>query len=193
MSRLMLPLAVFGLLVCSVVSAEESAKKKKAAKGLKAGDAIGAFYVTKVCGAEDDGVEQGEKLCYRCKYGSRPMVMVFARDTGGKLNELVKEIDAAVKANEDAKLKGFVTLMGKDADALKDVATKVAETSGATAVPVVIANDHETGPSNYKIDEKAAVTVVIANDSKVVAARKFNKADKVNVAAVMKAVNKAIN
>ncbi|QDV40970.1 hypothetical protein Enr13x_08080 [Stieleria neptunia] len=192
MSRLMLPLAVFGLLVCSVVSAEEQTKKK-AAKGLKAGDAIGAFHVTKVCGAEDDGVEQGERLCYRCRYQSRPMVMVFARDTGGKLNDLVKEIDAAVKANEDAQLRGFVTLMGEDAAALKDVATKVVETSGATSVPVVIAEDHVTGPSNYKLDENAAITVVLANDSKVVAARKFNKADKVNVNGVMKVVNKMLN
>ena len=192
MSRLMLPLAVFGLLVCSVVSAEEQTKKI-AAKGLKAGDSIGAFYVTKVAGAEDDGVEQGEQLCYRCKYGSRPMVMVFARDTGGKLNDLVKEIDAAVKANEDAELKGFVTLMGEDAAALKETAAKVAKTSGATSVPVVIAKDNVTGPSNYKIDENAAITVVLANDSKVVAARKFNKAEKVNVAGVMKVVNKMLN
>lgn len=197
MSRLMLPLAVFGLLVCSVVSAKEPAKKAekgaKAAKGLKAGDSLGAFYVTKVAGAEEDGVEKGQQLCYRCKYQSRPMVLVFARDTGGKVTDLVKEIDAAVAANQEADLKGLVTLLGEDTSALKETAEKVAETSGAKNIPVVIAADNVSGPSNYKLDDKAAVTVVIATESKVVAARKFNKADKVNVAGVMKTVNKMLN
>ena len=188
MSRLMMPLAVFGLLVCSVASAKEPA-----AKGLKAGDSIGAFYVTKVAGAEDDGVEKGEQLCYRCRYGSRPMVMVFARDTGGKLNDLVKEIDSAVQANEDAELKGLVTLLGEDASALKDTAAKVAKTSGAKHIPVVVAKDNVSGPSNYKLDDKAAVTVVVASESKVVMAKKFNKAAKVDVSAVMGAVKKALN
>jgi hypothetical protein len=188
MTRLMMPLAVFGLLVCLVVTADEPA-----ADGLKCGDSIGAFYVTKVAGAEDDGVEQGEQLCYRCKYGSRPMVMVFARETGGKVNQLVKEIDAAVKANEDAELKGLVTLMGEDVAALKQSAAKFAKKSGATQIPVVVAKDNVTGPSNYKIDGKAAVTVVVAKEGGVVATHNFAKANKVDVAAVMGEVKKMLN
>ena len=121
------------------------------------------------------------------------MVMVFARDTGGNVGELVKEINAAVKANQEADLKGLVTLLGEDDATLKETAAKVSASTGASMIPVVVASDHVTGPSNYKIDEKAAVTVVLANESSVVMARKFNKADKVNVAAVMKAVNKMLN
>jgi hypothetical protein len=188
MSRLMMPLAVFGLVVCSMVSAKEPATEC-----LEAGDGIGAFYVTKVAGAEDDGVNKGQELCYRCKYGSRPMVMVFARDTGGKVNQLVKRIDAAVQANEEAELKGLVTLLGDDASALQDTATKVVKKSGAKSIPVVIAKDTVGGPSSYKIDENAAVTVVLANNSKVIASHSFATADKVDVAAVMGVVKKMVN
>ena len=168
MSRLMLPLAVFGLLVCSVVSAKE---KETESKGLQVGEKLDAFYVTKVAGADDDGVEKGQRLCYRCKYGSRPMVLVFARDTGGNVGELVKEINAAVKANEEADLKGLVTLLGEDDAKLKESAVKVSESNGGSLIPVVVATDHVTGPSSYKIDEKAAVTVVLASEGEVVMSR----------------------
>ncbi|MFN5949118.1 MAG: hypothetical protein ACK43N_11540, partial [Pirellulaceae bacterium] len=50
---------------------------KEPAKGLQSGDALGAFTVQKVGGATEDGVEVGESLCYRCKFQSRPMVLVF--------------------------------------------------------------------------------------------------------------------
>ena len=190
MSRLMMPLAVFGLLLGSVVSAKE---KESGEACLQAGDAIGAFYVTKVAGADDDGVEAGEQLCYRCRYGSSPMVMVFARDTGGKVNKLVKEIDVAVQANEDARLKSFVTLLGEDASALKKTAAKFAKKTGSKKVPVTVAKDNVTGPSNYKISDKAAVTVVVANNSQVVASHSFDNAKDVDVSAVMSEVNKILN
>lgn len=187
MSRLMMPLAVFGLLLGSVASAKENAEC------LKAGDGIGPFYVTKVAGDESDGVEPGDQLCYRCKYGSRPMVMVFARDTGGKVNDLVKEIDSAVQKNEEAQLKSFVTLLGKDASKLKQKAAKFAKKSGTKKVPVVVAKDNVTGPPSYKLSDKAAVTVVVANDSEVVASHAFDSADDVDVAAVMSEVGKIVN
>ena len=187
MKYLMMVALVAAMFVPAMANAEEIKS------GLQAGERIGAFYVTKVAGADEDGVEQGEQLCYRCRYGSRPMVMVFARDTGGKLNDLVKEIDSAVEANQEAELKGLVTLLGEDASALKETAAKVVKTSGAKMVPVTVAKDNVAGPGNYKIDPNAAVTIVVANESKVVMAKKFKKADKLNVAAVMGTVKKMLN
>ncbi len=72
MSRLFLGSVLSAALFCGLASAAD-----KAEECLKQGDPIGAFYVTKVAGADEDGVPVGEELCYRCKYGSRPMVMVF--------------------------------------------------------------------------------------------------------------------
>ena len=60
------------LVTAAVASAEVTS-------GPQVGERVGAFTVTKVTGNPDDGVEDGKKLCYRCKMGQRPVVMVFAR------------------------------------------------------------------------------------------------------------------
>lgn len=160
--------------------------------GLKQGDAIGVFYVTKVAGAEDDGVEPGEDLCYRCRYGSRPMVMVFARETGGKVPELLKAIDTAVADSEEESLRGLLTLLGEDASALKDVAGKIATSSDVKMVPIAVAKEPKTGPMNYKLAENAPVTIVLAKDSQVVTTHTFT-AEKIDVDSVMKEVAKMLN
>ncbi|OYP35936.1 hypothetical protein [Rhodopirellula sp. MGV] len=187
MSRILASVCALALFTVSAVHAEESDTC------LKSGDSIGAFYVVKVAGAEDDQVEKGEKLCYRCRYGQRPMVMVFARETEGNVGKLVQEIDAAVAANEEAQLKGLVTMLGKDESKLKSSANKFASKTGAKNIPFVVATDHEAGPSSYKIAEDAAVTVVVAANSEVVASHSFKTADQVDVAAIMGEVKKALN
>ena len=147
---------------------------------LKRGDAVGVFYVTKVAGAVDDGVVPGEQLCYRCRYGSRPMVMVFARRTGGRLTELVRRLDRAVASNRRSSLKGMVTFVGGDATELKQRAATVAEEAAVKKVPVVVARETETGPTNYKLPADAAVTVVVAKDSQVVKTHTYDE-DNINV------------
>ncbi len=159
---------------------------------LKQGDPIGAFEVTKVAGAEDDGVEAGETLCYRCRYGSGPMVMVFARDGGEKLAMLVKELDSATKSNANSPLKSFVTLLGSDRESLKQQAEKIVSASGAKNIPVTIANDTEHGPVAYKISEDAEVTVIVANDSQVVATHTF-KAAGIDTAKIMSDIKQLFN
>ncbi len=77
----------------------------------EAGRSIGAFYVTKVAGATEDGVAVGDELCYRCKYGSRPMVMVFTRKDSGKVAEFVGQLDKAVGKHKEDQLRGLVTVM----------------------------------------------------------------------------------
>lgn len=188
MSRLFLGTAITMVMACTFAVADDTATDE----GLKQGEAIGVFYVTKVAGAEDDEVELGDDLCYRCRYGSSPMVMVFARQTGGKVSQLVKELDEAITANEDAKLKGLLTLLGDDAAALKEDGKKIAAKSGAKKVPVVVAKDTKTGPLSYRLPTNAEVTIVVAKDSQVVATHIF-AADKIDVAAVMREVKQMLN
>jgi len=126
--------------------------------GVQPGDGIGAFDVVKCAGAVDDGVSTGDKLCYRCKYGGRPMVMVFTRTTDGKVADLVKKLDAAVAKNADEKLAAFVSLLGEDQEALESKAKKFASKTKV-----------ENGPDNYGINPKAEVTVILAVKGAVVA------------------------
>ena len=190
MSRLFLTHAFTLALVCGYVAT--AAADSGTEDGLKQGDSIGVFYVTKVAGAEDDGVEPGEDLCYRCRYGSSPMVIVFARDTNGKVADLVKQIDTAVSENEDSSLKGLLTLIGEDAAQLKREAGKIAEATAVKNVPVVVAKETKTGPLNYKLPSDAAVMIVVAQDSQVVSAHHF-AADQIDIAAVMKEVKQMLN
>lgn len=174
-----------GLILVAVLSGGLwNARSISAAECLQQGDAVGVFYVTKVAGAEDDGVIPGEHLCYRCRYGSRPLVMVFARRTGGRLTELVRRLDRAVATNQDSRLKGLVTFVGEDAAEMKLSAESVAEMAAVKKVPLVVAKEPITGPINYKLSADAAITIVVAKDSQVVNTHTFD-VDTIDVAKVM--------
>lgn len=166
-------------------------KPAQTRSSLRQGDSVGVFYVTKVAGADDDGVRPGEQLCYRCRYGSSPMVMVFARRTGGRVTELVKRIDRAVFSNRKRRLKGLVTMMGDSSSAVKAAAGEVAAAAKVEHVPVVVAKEVKTGPLNYKLPADADVTVVVAKDSQVVKTHTFNS-EKVDIAAVMNEVERIL-
>ena len=191
MSRSLFTLTLAASMTLSLM-ATAGADDSATTNGLQEGDPIGVFYVTKIAGAVDDEVEPGETLCYRCRYGSRPMVMVFARDTGGRVPELLKALEQSVGENEEAKLKGIMTLIGEDAAALKDDAGKIAEKVDAKLVPVVIAKETKTGPLSYKISETADVTIVLANDSQVVNAQTFDAA-KIDVSNIISQVKQMLN
>ncbi|TWU57793.1 hypothetical protein [Rubripirellula reticaptiva] len=159
--------------------------------GLKQGDPIGAFRVTKIGGATDDDVEPGDFLCYRCRYGSSPMVMVFARKAGPKSIELATKLDSAIGQHASSKLRGLFTFIGEDAANLKKVATTFAEQSGVVHVPVVIAEDTQNGPIDYRIAEDADITIVIAQDSQVFTSHVFD-ADAIDVTQVIGDVEKML-
>ncbi len=187
MSRLFLGSVLSAALFCGLASAAD-----KEAECLKQGDPIGAFYVTKVAGAAEDGVPVGEELCYRCKYGSRPMVMVFTRKDNDKVAKFVGQLDKAVGEHKEDQLRGLVTVMGADQSNLKTQASKIAKDSEAANIPVVVAADSENGPESYRLDPASDVTVIVANEGQVIASHSFS-ADNIDAALVMKEVEQMLN
>jgi hypothetical protein len=141
--------------------------------GKQPGDAIGAFDVVKCAGSEDDGVKLGQELCYRCKYGNRPMVMVFSRKSDDSLSGLVKKLDACVAKNSDEKLAAFVNLLGDNRDALEAHAKELGKKTKAPRVPIVVPVEYEQGPADYGINPDADVTVILAVKGTVVANRAY--------------------
>ena len=137
--------------------------------GIQPGEAIGAFDVVKCAGAVDDGVDVGDKLCYRCKYGNRPMVMVFSRKADAKLVALAKQLDAQVAKNSSKKLAAFVNLLGEDEEALETEAKELGEKNELANVPFVVPVEFSDGPGDYGINPDAEVTVILAVGGKVVA------------------------
>jgi len=175
------------LTTAGLISAEEMKS------GLQTGEKIGAFYVTKPCGAEDDGVEVGENLCYRCRNGGRPQVMVFTRSSDKNVVELIKKLDEAIPENERQQLRAFVNYLGADKTAAKMGVQKLAEDSKAKNVPFVLPNDLENGPANYGLNEDAEVTVILAENGKVKANHSAASAKKLDVKAVVADLEKILN
>lgn len=161
--------------------------------GLQEGDQIGAFYVTKLAGAEDDGVKVDQNLCYRCKNGGRPQVMVFTRAADDKVVQLLQKLDGALAENEDKQLRAFVNVMAEDKDAATEHAKQLAETSKTKHIPFVVPNEFQNGPDNYGINPDAAVTVILAEGGKVKANRAFSSAEEVEVESVIGDLKKILN
>ena len=65
------------------------------ASDLKTGDKVGAYYVHDVTGPS-----AGEDLCYRCKFGSAPVVNIFIKNMEPNAVTLIKKLDAQMKEKQ---------------------------------------------------------------------------------------------
>lgn len=179
---------VVAMAVGGAATAEEAVKS-----GPQEGDSLGAFYVTKIAGAENDGVDLEENLCYRCRNGRRPQVIIFTRSADEKVAELVSKLDKAVAENASSKLCVFVNLLGEDKQDLEKQAKQLASKTKAKNVPFVVPNEFENGPDNYGINAKAAVTVTMASDLGVKATHAVSESGELNVASVLEDLQKILN
>ena len=157
---------VFG--VAAVASAEVTS-------GPAVGDMVGAFTVTKVTGNPDDGVTDGRTLCYRCKMGARPVVMIFARTADEKLAKLLKELDEELEEHADDKLTGFVNMIGSDAETLKKASADFVAKHGIKRLAFVVPEDTKDGPPDLKISPDADLTVICYKGGTVKANHAFAK------------------
>jgi hypothetical protein len=173
-------LTSFCLALALTASAAMAADLKS---GLQPGQPIPAFDVLKCAGAVDDGVKVGTQLCYRCKYGARPMVMIFTRTPSENVAKLAGKLDEQVAKHSDKQLKAFVNLLGDNRDALETSAKEFGTKNKLANVPVVVPIEFENGPDNYGINPKADVTVMLASGGKVESSHAFSK-DELNEKAI---------
>jgi len=161
----MSPAAAFliaGLFAAATASAEITS-------GPQVGDTVGAFTVTKVAGNADDGFPVGRSGCYRCKTGSKPVVMVFARTGNESLAKLLKKIDEEVEEHQDEKLMSFVNMLGTDLESIKKSTEEFVEKNGFKQIAFVVPEDSKDGPPDFKIAPDADVTIVCYKAGTVVA------------------------
>jgi hypothetical protein len=144
--------------------------------GPQKGALLGPFEVTKVAGAPNDGVPSGKQLCYRCKLGNQPVVMVFAPKADQGVTTLAKALDQLVAKNKDKNLGSFVNLVGDDSAKLEAQAKQFAEKAKLENVAVVVPVETKDGPEDYKINSQV-VTVLIYRDGKVAANHAVMPAD----------------
>jgi hypothetical protein len=135
--------------------------------GPKPGDEVGAFEVKKVTGAPEDGVAVGEQLCYRCRLGNRPVVMVFARAADKDLAALIKELDKTVARHSEQKMASFVNLMADKGEEIAKGAEKVIKDTEVENVAVVAPVDQAGTEKQFGLNKEAKLTVVIYNEGVV--------------------------
>lgn len=174
--------AVMAILVaCVAVQAED--------KGLAVGEGVAPFYVTDVTGPS-----AGKKLCYRCQYGSKPVVSVFARKMTPEVAALTKGIDGVVGANEAKKMAAFVVLMTDKPEESEASLKGVAKDQGIKHTPLTTF-DGAAGPEEYKLAQDSEVTVMMWVGGKIAVNKSFKAGELTTeaVAASVKDTAKILN
>jgi hypothetical protein len=138
----------------------------EATKEVKSGLPVGEGPVPPFNVRDITGPSKGQSLCYRCKYGSKPVVTIFTREVNDTVTDLVKKIDAKVEANKDKKMAAFVVVVTDEADKVEPKLEKIAKDQKITSTPLTII-EGVTGPPEYKLAKDAEVTVMMWVDSEV--------------------------
>jgi len=184
MKRLIASFAVVALVVCSAVIAEELKS------GLNVGESVDAFNVS-----DCTGPAQGKApLCYRCRYGNRPTVCVFAREVNDNLAALIKQIDESVGKNEDKKMAAFVVMLTEDSSGTDTKLKALAAKNKIENVPLTTFADTK-GPASYEVAAGADVTVMMWTEGTVKANHSFakGKLNKESISKILADTSKILN
>jgi len=143
---------VFRVLTVAALAFGVSAVRADDLKSGPDGKVGGPFQVKAITGEK-----KGETLCYFCKYNAeeRPaVVMIFTQKADENLATVVKAVDEVQKNN--AKLGTMVVgVSGVEATDFEKL-----QTTHKLTTPLMIAEDKD-GPSKYKLNKDAAVTVLV--------------------------------
>ena len=179
--------AVFALTV--LLAATGLAADGDLKPGLKPGEFVDVFYVQDITGPA-----KGDTLCYRCKYGGRPVVSIFVRDVKDEvLTELLKGLDKTVAQNADLQMRALLVLLTDEPDPAEKKLQKLAEDSKVENIPLTIHAD-AAGPPAYRISKDAQVTVMMWVGGKVKVNRAFGmekqKLEKKHIKELLKETDK---
>jgi hypothetical protein len=151
--------------------------------------------------------DRGTFHCLVSEHGLNPVVMVLVRgtDPSPALLDLLKKLDAAVEKNRNARLASFVVfltdrmvndkiinLVEMDDEREQEAALIESRTKNAELKNLAVALDvFPTIQEQYKLQDKAEVTVLIYNKLKVLSTLAFGKdeLDEAGVTKVLDALN----
>jgi hypothetical protein len=133
--------------------------------GPQVGEKVPTFYVRAVTGPL-----QSKSVCYVCRNGDRPVVMLFVRDVTPELRKLLKGIDELVDAHRAEGLRSFGVFVTRDTNT-KELLPAV-QTLGFEEkinLPLTISAAAGDGPTSHRLHPEAAVTVVLYREQTVAA------------------------
>ncbi len=167
----------------------QSANAADIQSGLQVGDYPGAYKVEDITGPA-----AGEKLCYRCRYGTRPVVNIFTRSMNADVAKLIKDLDAVVGKNKDAGMGAFVVLLTDKPEAEAKNLKQAAGKLGIKHTPLTVF-ENANGPSKYKIAKGADITVMmwVESDVKVNHAMKVADLNATSIAKIISDTKEILN
>ena len=121
-----------------------------------------------------NGPDAGQRECLYCKFGARPVVMVFARETSPAVAALVKKIDAATAAHQDERLCSCAVFLSDAKELPAALKAFVEKEAVKSTVLAVMGPD---GPASYKIAPESDVTVILYTHHAVKANHAFRKGE----------------
>jgi hypothetical protein len=144
------------------------------AADLKSGPQVGNKVPGPLHPLNCTGDHAGEKYCLYCKYGSNPVVAIFARQPSPELTRLIKRIDQATDKNKERGMGSYVDFLS-DSDKLEKELTELAEKEKIQHC--ILSIDDLEGPKDYDIAPEAEVTVVLYTKLTVKANHTFKKGE----------------
>ena len=130
--------------------------------GPKSGATIHSFFVRAVTGPH-----RNRSVCYVCRYGSRPVVMVFVQKVDRKLPALLKAVDRIVDKNRVTGLRSFGVLVTDESSRAVPILQTMAFDE-RIRMPLTAATTAVAGPGGNRLHEDAATTVVLYREQKAV-------------------------
>jgi hypothetical protein len=136
---------------------------------LAVGDQVPAFNVRDITGPN-----KGKTLCYRCKFGDRPVVTIFTRDINENVISLVKSVDEQVAKNEEVRMASFLVVLTDNADETEAKLAEIAKKEGIKNVPLTLMEGN-AGPEGYGIAQASETTVMMWVDGAIKVNEAFAK------------------
>ncbi len=128
----------------------------------KVGDEVPSFYVRAVTGPL-----AGKSVCYVCRHGDRPVVMVLLRELGSDATALLKELNQTVDRHRADGLRCFAVLVTgtpqREAPRLQTLAF-----DEKLDLPLTLASEAIAAETALNVDPDAAITVVLYEDRRIV-------------------------
>jgi hypothetical protein len=121
-----------------------------------------------------NGPAAGKNACLYCRYGTNPVVMIFAREASPQLVSLLGRVDAATAAHGDEAL-GSCAIFCNNAEELPGQLAQLAKQCNLNHI--VLATFAADGPPRYKIAPDADVTILLYTHGTVKANHSFKKGE----------------
>jgi hypothetical protein len=158
--------AAYGISACFAAgdpASTESASVAPLQSGLKVGEKVRTFYVRAITGPL-----KNKSVCYVCRNGDRPVVMLFIREITPELKTLLKQIDKEVDEHRASGLRSFGVFVASDSKELLPQVQTLAFDEKIN-LPLTIAAAPSDGSAGRSLHPDAAATIILYREQTVVA------------------------